>query len=679
MATATATEKKIKVGSLFRDFLVRKDDINVEKRTVALSFSSETEEVVRYFGAEVLDHSPGACDLSRLKRAGALLIDHDPRNQVGVIEEVTIGADRKGRAVVRFGRSAKAEEIFQDVVDGIRKNVSCGYEPQEMVLERQQENGPDVYRVTRWMPFEISLVSIPADTSVGVGRSEGRQEREITVIIPERQARQAELPACHSKDMEPMMKPEDCMQGEECGNARCSAAQKAPRHTTPQEVRIMKACEVCGGEIDAAGKCNGAKHDELVQVRQKAAQLSAREMEEKRKTAIRNICKTNNLDTKYEEMFISRGYSLEQVADDIVAIFEERGKNNPNPATRIGLTASETKQFSLARAINACASKDWKDAGFELEASRAVAQKLGKSPDPMKFYVPFEVLERPIDRSAKRDLSTAAGGGNYLVETQNMGFIEYLRNRSVVMRMGARRLSGLTGNVAVPRMSATGTAYWLANETTQITESTPTIVQMSLSPKTAGAYTEISRQLLLQSVPGAEGIVSDDLAQLVATAADLACIAGAGASGEPDGIIGFSGVGSVTGTDLAYADILEFQTDVAESNVIPMRGGYVTTPAVASLCMQRQKFTSTDTPLWVGNIWDGQMAGFPAMSSNQVPSGDMIFGDWQEMVIGEWGVLEIEVNPYANFQAGIVGVRAIYTMDVGHRRPFAFSVATSIT
>jgi phage head maturation protease len=188
-------ERVLKVGTLYRDFTVRRADVDTTKRTVALSFSSETEEVERWFGVEILDHSPGAVDLKRLKRSGALLIDHDPTNQVGVIEEVTIGADRKGHARVRFGRSAKAEEIFQDVIDEIRTNVSCGYDPIEMKLERTQENGPDVYRVTKWMPFEISLVSIPADINVGVGRGAG-QEREITVVVP------AEKPKGEKRTME---------------------------------------------------------------------------------------------------------------------------------------------------------------------------------------------------------------------------------------------------------------------------------------------------------------------------------------------------------------------------------------------------------------------------------------------------------------------------------------------
>lgn len=627
-------EKIIKTGSLYRDFTVSRGDVDTGKRTVSLSFSSESEEVERWFGIEILDHSTGAVDLKRLKKAGALLIDHDPRNQVGVIEEVTVGADRKGRAVVRFGRSAKAEEVFQDVVDGIRKNVSCGYDPLEMKLERTQENGPDVYRVTRWMPFEISLVSIPADITVGVGRGKG-EEREIVVTVP---------------------------------------AKK------PMEVRTMKACDICGGHVAEDGKCTGAKHAEMESAMQRSRTLSVEEMEKNRKQAITNLCKANNLGDNYRDMWIGQGIPVEKVAEDILTILEERGKTNPQPASRLGLTQKEAQTFSLTRAIKACMDKDWKDAGFELEASRAVAQKLGRVNEPGKFFVPFEVLERPVAREERALTVGVAGAGGFLVQTENMGFIEMLRNRSVAFRMGARRLSGLTGSVTVPRQSAAATGFWLANEGVSITESQQTFVQMALTPKTVGAYSEISRQLLLQSSPGAEGIVSDDLAQVVAIAADLGALEGTGAPGQPTGISNTSGIGSVTGTSLGAAGIIEFQTDIASANVNPLRPGYVTTPAVAGLLMTRPELPTTgNTRLWQGNIWDGAMFNIPALTSNQLTAATMIMGDWQELVIAEWGVLEVEVNPYANFQAGVVGVRAMYSMDVGIRRPFAFSRATAIT
>jgi HK97 family phage major capsid protein len=246
--------------------------------------------------------------------------------------------------------------------------------------------------------------------------------------------------------------------------------------------------------------------------------------------------------------------------------------------------------------------------------------------------------------------------------------------------MGVRRLSGLQGNVTIPRQSAAATANWLATESTPITETQQTFVQLALTPKTVGAYTEISRLLLLQSSPGAEGIVTDDLAQVVALAADLAVLEGSGAGGQPTGIANTAGIGAVTGTSLAAAGVIEFQTDVAASNVQPQRGGYVTTAAVAGLLMIRPELPTTGTErLWKGNIWDGSLFQFPAMTSNQLTAASMIFGDWQEAVVGEWGVLEVDVNPFANFVQGIIGVRAIYSLDVGVRRPFAFSRAITIT
>lgn len=447
----------------------------------------------------------------------------------------------------------------------------------------------------------------------------------------------------------------------------------------------MEKCDKCDAEL-TNGKCSACEAKKATDAKRAleikdplAVTPNALEMEKNRKRAIENLCKANKLDDKYKDMWIGQGVSLEAVSEDILRILEERGKTNPQPLSRIDLTQQETRQFSLARAILACKDNNWEKAAFELECSRAVAQKLNKVPEPTKFYVPFEVLQRPIDRQGRRDISIGASGGSYLVSTENIGFIELLRNRSVCMRMGARRLSGLIGNVTVPRMSAAATAYWLANETATITESQQTILQMGLSPHSVGAYTEISRQLLLQSSPGAEGIVSDDLAQVVAVAADLAALTGSGAAGQPHGIVGTAGVGSVAGAALAYAGALEFQTDVATSNVVPIRGGYVTTPAGAAICMAEMKVTNAYSPLWEGNIWEGNMCGFPAMSSNQMAAATMLFGDWQELVIGEWGVLEVEINPYANFAAGIIGVRALYSLDVGIRRPFAFSYASGLT
>ena len=183
----------------------------------------------------------------------------------------------------------------------------------------------------------------------------------------------------------------------------------------------------------------------------------------------------------------------------------------------------------------------------------------------------------------------------------------------------------------------------------------------------------------MQSTPSADTMVMNDLAKVLAIAIDLAALEGSGASGQPTGISATSGIGSVTGTSLAYAGMLEFQTDVAGSNALAANCACVTTPAVAALLSARVKVSSTYSPLWDGNVLDGNVCRFRGMATNQVTAASMIFGDFSQVVIGEWGMLELALNPYANFTAAISGIRAIQTVDVGIRQAGAFSRATSIT
>jgi HK97 family phage major capsid protein len=373
------------------------------------------------------------------------------------------------------------------------------------------------------------------------------------------------------------------------------------------------------------------------------------------------------------------------------AILLHRGGSRPlgNPPSALGLSENEAQRYSLFRAVRAVSENDWSKAGFELECSKALEKRAPERRErsARTFFVPLEVQERPnaglaVAPRGQRDLTAGTGSqGGFLVATQNMSFIEVLRNRSVVMAMGATRMSGLVGNVTVPRQTGAGTAYWLSTEATAITEGDQVFAQMSLTPKNVGAYTEVSRQLLMQSDPSAEMVVMNDLARVVGIAVDAAAINGSGASGQPTGIVNTGSIGSVSGTSIAYAGILEFQTDVLAANALinPATAGYVCPAAVASLLAQRQRFTSTDTPLWQGNLLDGEVVGFRAMSSAQVAASRLLFGDFSQLVIGEWGVLEVEANPYANFAAGITGIRAFYSVDVGVRYAASFSYSTAIT
>lgn len=619
------TFQVVETSPIYRTIEIERAAADSTARTVPVSFASETPIWEESVGAMViLDHSPGSADFSRMEGGPVFLQHNDKGDTIAVAEGCVIRSDKKSAANLRFSKSASASEIFQDVVDGIRKQVSVRADLNKLVLEKVVD-GVKVLRALKWTPKEISFVGLAADQTVGVMRGEGdpKVKTEMEIIRSEPETKQS-LP---QKIME----------------------------TDPKVIETARA-EALGGE------------------RKRITDIS---------TSVETLAKTypEAVETfrSLEGKAIREGTSLAEFNQQLLATLPGVRKVQREEAPVIGLTEKETKRFSVTRALAALASKDWSGAGFELECSRAV-EKIAGAPKNGGFYVPYEV--QAAKPEVKRDQTVASSsGGGYLVQTANMAgsFIELLRNRTVVAQLGARFMSGLRDNVTIPKLSTGSTGYWLSSESTAITESTLAFGQLALTPKTVGGYVEISRLTMLQSNPAVDGIVMDDLAQMIARAVDLGAINGSGSSGQPTGVIGTSGVGSVTGTSIAYAGMLEFQTDCASANALSVNSAYITTPVVAALLAARQRFSSTDTPLWKGSILDAEVCGFRGMASLQVPTGDIIFGDWSQVIIGEWGILELAVNPYADFTKGIIGVRAFQTVDVGVRQAGAFSVATSVT
>lgn len=348
---------------------------------------------------------------------------------------------------------------------------------------------------------------------------------------------------------------------------------------------------------------------------------------------------------------------------------------------RIGMEERDLQRYSLIRAIRAAVNHDWRGAELEREASEATAKLLGI--EPRGFYVPQDWLER-------RDLvkGTPSAGG-YLVSTDllSQSFIELLRNRMMVQRAGATILGGLVGDVAIPKQTGGATAYWVA-ESGAPTESQQTVGQVALSPKTVGAYTEISRKLLKQSSIDVEAFVRRDLATVLALAIDYAALHGSGASNQPTGIAATSGIGSVAGgvngAAPTWANIVQLETEVAVDNADIGALAYMTNAKV------RGKLKATPRTATYGDImvWEGNNAtplnGYPAYVTNQVRSdldkgtsvgicSAIFFGNWADLIIGMWGGLDILVNPYSGDTSGTVRVTALQDVDVAVRHPESFA------
>lgn len=332
------------------------------------------------------------------------------------------------------------------------------------------------------------------------------------------------------------------------------------------------------------------------------------------------------------------------------------------------------KNYSLIATIRALATGTFDKMRSVERDYHSEVEKFDPRADGRQFArVPTAVM-------AVRDLSTAAGGG-YLVGASLGGYVETLKRLSIGLSLGVRTetLDGPAGSLLIPTGGTDPTATWLAAEGTQIPESSPSFGQAAASPKLLAAYIEISRQLLTQS--NAEEIVKYRLGVAVAKALDEALLGGSGGSGQPLGIANTSGVGAFTGTSLNYAALVDAQQDVADGEGVENVGalGWATTPTVAGLLAQRYKVASTASPLWEGKLSAGSVCGAPAFASKSLPASTMVFGDWSGATIFEWDSAVISVNPYADFQRGLTGIRLLLMADVLITRPKAFSVASSVS
>jgi len=600
-------KKELKQGSqLHRSFQVERAAVNEEARTVELAFASETP-YERYWGVEILDLSPQSVRLGRMTSGGPLLMDHNSRDHVGVIESVQIGADRVGRAVVRFGKSARAEEVFNDVKDGIRRNVSVGYVIHKAVLQSTEED-KDTYRVSDWEPFEVSLVSVPADTSVGVGRS-----METTEPNPVIQIQENKMPEINHEE---------------------------------NQQRAVK--DALGGEQKRIA--------EIIAIGEQFAKYGA-------------------------DKLASEALRSGQPVDQFRAVVLQKVSTAPVPTADIGMSEKEAKNYSFLRAINALANpgdrKAQELAAFEREASDAFAGKHGRAASG--FFVPSEVQRRDLNVA-----TTTAGGHSVATNLLAASFIDLLRNKMALTGLGAQFLTGLVGNIAIPRATGGATAYWVA-ESGAPTESQQAFDQVAMTPRTVGAFTDISRKLLLQSSIDVEGFVRNDLATVLALAIDLAGVNGSGASNQPTGILNTSGIGSVAGgtNGLAptYQNMIDLETLVAVANADVCAMGYLTNAKV------RGKLKSTQKVATYGDdfVWeDGIVNGYNATVSNQVPSNltkgtssgvcsAILFGNFADLIIGQWGALDLTVDPYTGSTSGTVRVVALQDVDIAVRHAESFA------
>ncbi len=274
-----------------------------------------------------------------------------------------------------------------------------------------------------------------------------------------------------------------------------------------------------------------------------------------------------------------------------------------------------------------------------------------------------------------------------------------MRPASAVLQAGATTMPGLVGDTDIPRVATGAAAAWVATEGGAVQEQTPSMDNISLRPRDVGAFVDFTRRLILQGTPGVETLVRNDLRRAIAVAIDFGAIQGSGASGQPTGVLNTSGIGAAdAGANsgaLTWDNVTRNVENVTSGNAARGNLGWITNGAVIGHGMRtvrvagQPKYILDDENTEVIDNTVRQLLGtFPVFSSENIPSdltkgtgtalSALIFGAWQDLIIGEWGTLDVLVDPFTASSSGTIRIRVIQTIDIAVRYAASFSATDDI-
>jgi HK97 family phage major capsid protein len=667
---------------LARSERIDRSKVKAEDRTIEVAFSSE-EPVERWGENEVLSHEKGDYDFSRLNDSHPLLLGHaewDPRSQIGVIESARVDSDKIGRAVVRFGNSELAEEIFQDVKDGIRKLISVGYDRTGIRESKKAKDGM-VTTTYRWMPTHIAIVPVPADTRVGVGRDATSQNPHPGPLLLGKGEGDSQSDPKHSVDSQ-----------------REQNAEHIFEQLTSEQKARMKVLLDSG----AAPATGAAPTVDEGKIRSEGGKEALR-IERERIKKIRDI--GNELMKDKPEMAEQIRTMVQEAEEKDTAVgdFQIRAMQEVIKAkpvkqvtmASLGFDEQDARSYSLVRAIQSCVENESKipsEDTIEGEAHKRMMKLDMGAAKYSGFRVPADagISSRSLSmrdrRRMGRDLQVgvfAQGGATVATELMTP-IIEILRNRMVTSRFGVRTLAGLTGNVVIPRQTGAGTAYSVS-EIGGLTVSTQALDQIALAPKRVGAQGIYSKTLVLQSSVDVEQFLRDDFLKVIAIDWDRLILNGSGAGDEPLGIMQCPGIFSlIFGGAATWANLVKFETLVATANADIGDMGYISTPSAKGVLKSAAKLlvgatTVAAAPLWDGPLGDGSMDGlvngYRAASTNQMPNNQMLFGVFSEVIHALWGGYDVVIDPYSLAGNAEVKITINTWGEVAERHPQCFCLS----
>lgn len=582
---------------------------------------------------EILVHTPEAVDLSRLNNNAPLLFNHNFDNHIGVVCDARIDADNVGRALVKFSKHGTlANDIRNKVIEGTMEKISVGYDIKEYHIDYAKGQ----LIVTKWAPYELSFVTVPADDSVGLNRSlntitvnlgakRDMTKEQIEEIKEEQESAQVEeTPVEENKESEVEETQErQVEENEENENLEDGKDAEHPESVDDDSSTVREEEEV-------------KEEREAAPVKEEKTEKVAERSEED-ELEIREIARELNIDD--EEL--KRALAIKDMTPEA---FRTKALNNITNAQRNNEQIKDSKMektFDLNNVIRSLVDGEAlgaNEAEFSAMAATATMQR-GRAARGGSVFVPAAAMRAAAAGNTKADL-TAITDEKLMTES----YIEMLMPESVLGRLGVTVLSGLNSPIAVPKMTASSVeAFGFVDENGSAPESKATFSNVKLSPKTFAGGNPISRQSI-KTVPGIATLITDHINQAVRIKLEQLILSDKANDRGPDGLVKQLVDASRVEKKAAftYKDFLKEIAKLTDAGVPAQSIKFAMSGATAAELESTPKSDRGDAQGFI--MENGKIAGYDVVTSGVIPADHIVLGDFSGIMIGEWGGLELDMD-----------------------------------
>lgn len=585
---------------------------------------------------EILVHTPEAVDLSRLNNNAPLLFNHNFDNHLGVVCDARIDADNVGRALVKFSKHGTlANDIRNKVIEGTMEKISVGYDIKEYHIDYAKGQ----LIVTKWAPYELSFVTVPADDSVGLNRSlntitvnlEAKRDmtkEQIEEIKEEQEAAQVEeTPVEENKEPEVEETQErQVEENKENENLEDGKDAEHPESVDDDSSTVREAEEV--KEEREAAPVEEEKIEEVA------------ERSEEDELEIREIARELNINEDDEEF--KRALANKEITPEA---FRTKALNKIATAQRNNeqqiKDSKMEKTFDLNNVIRSLVDGEAlgaNEAEFSAMAATATMQR-GRAARGGSVFVPTAAMRAAADGNTKATL-TAVTDEKLL----NDSYVAMLLPESVLGRLGVKVLSGLTSPTAIPKMTASSVeSFGFVDENGAAPEGKAEFANVKMAPKTFAGGNPISRASL-KTVPGIATLITDHINQAVRIKLEQLILSDKENARGPAGVIKqLVDAGRVEKkAAFSYKDFLKEIAKLTDAGVPAQAIKFAMSGATAAELESTPKSDRGDAQGFI--MENGKIAGYEVVTSGVIPVDHIVLGSFDAITIGEWGGLELDID-----------------------------------